>query len=77
MLSNDMTSLQIHAEWGSLWQLAEAYVPARRIFAMSRGGQKRIVCVAGPWPSHLREGCWAGTVARRRSFWGLHYCYIL
>jgi hypothetical protein len=35
---------------GSLCQLAEAYVPAHRIFAVLRGGQKGIVCVAGPWP---------------------------
>lgn len=50
MVLDDMTSLQIHAEWGSLRQLAEAYVPAHRIFAVLRGGQKGIVCVAGPWP---------------------------
>jgi hypothetical protein len=51
MVLDDMASLQIHAEWGSLCQLAEVYVPAHRIFAVLRGGRKRIVCVAGPWPS--------------------------
>ena len=39
---------------GSLCQLAEAYVPAHRIFAVLRGGQKGIVCVAGPWPKLVR-----------------------